>query len=83
MKAEIYPVCQQCGQVPRLGLYDGFRVHGRFFCTECEQKLIQVEDGSLFYMNMVQNIKEALFNKQLMARRRNKMNPLVGILRGL
>ncbi|MHB1652501.1 MAG: sigma factor G inhibitor Gin [Desulfitobacteriaceae bacterium] len=61
MKAELYPICQHCGQVPRLGLYDGFRVHGRFFCTECEKRLLEADGGSLFYMDMVRGIKEALF----------------------
>lgn len=49
----IYPICLSCGKVPQFGLYDGFRLQGRFFCTECENRLVEEEIGSSFYLHMV------------------------------
>ncbi|MDI6812972.1 MAG: sigma factor G inhibitor Gin [Desulfitobacteriaceae bacterium] len=54
---ELHPVCQSCGKVPYLGLYDGFRIHGRFFCTECEQRLLTEAIGSAFYLKMAQHLR--------------------------
>jgi len=53
----IQPICQACGQVPRFGLYDGFRVHGKFFCSECEQKLLAAAVGSPFYLHMSKKLR--------------------------
>lgn len=60
MRAEVYPVCRQCGEVPRQGLFDGFRIHGHFFCTECEKQLLKAEIGSHFYRQMAEGLKEAI-----------------------
>ncbi|KLU62083.1 inhibitor of sigma-G Gin [Peptococcaceae bacterium CEB3] len=64
MRAEVYPVCRQCGQVPRYGLFDGFRIHGNFFCTECQERLLSAEIGSPFYLAMAAGLKEALRQKR-------------------
>lgn len=53
----IHPICLSCGQVPYFGLYDGFRVHGKFFCSECEQRLLAEEAGSSFYLHIAAKLR--------------------------
>ena len=60
MKGLVYPVCAACGEVPRWGLYDGFRLKGRFFCSECEQKILSAEVGSAKYKEYMSVLREAL-----------------------
>ncbi len=60
-KGQILPVCCRCAQVPRNGLYDGFRVAGVFFCSDCQQELFMAEQGSPEYQEFLFIIKGLLF----------------------
>ena len=57
----VLPVCYRCAQVPRNGLYDGFRVEGMFFCSDCQQELFMAEQGSPEYQEFLFLIKRLLF----------------------
>jgi len=59
--AKILPVCYRCAQVPKNGLYDGFRVEGMFFCSDCQQDLFMAEQGSPEYQEFLFLIKGLLF----------------------
>lgn len=48
-EGKILPVCYRCTKVPKGGLYDGFRIQGMFFCSECQQELFSAEPGSPEY----------------------------------
>ncbi len=61
MERNIYPVCYHCGQVPEHGLYDGFRIRGRFFCSSCEQEILDTETGTTEYQNIIAFIRKAIF----------------------
>jgi hypothetical protein len=37
---KVYPICAICGNNPEYGLYDGFRINGKFICSKCEAELI-------------------------------------------
>lgn len=54
---KILPVCYRCTQVPKGGLYDGFRVQGMFFCADCQQELFSAEQGSPEYQEFLFLIK--------------------------
>lgn len=54
---KILPVCYRCTQVPKGGLYDGFRVQGMFFCSDCQQELFSAEQGSPEYQEFLFLIK--------------------------
>ena len=58
---KVFPVCYRCAQVPEKGLYDGFRVEGMFFCTDCQQELFMAEQGSPEYQEFLFLIKGLLF----------------------
>jgi len=60
-EGKVLPVCYRCAQVPKNGLYDGFRVGGMFFCSECQQELFMAEQGSPEYNEFLFLIKELLF----------------------
>lgn len=60
-EAKILPVCYRCAQVPRNGLYDGFRVDGMFFCSDCQQELFTAEQGSPEYQEFLFLIRGILF----------------------
>lgn len=53
----LIPVCQSCGKVPQFGLYDGFRLHGKFFCSECEKRLLEEEIGSSYYLHLAHQFR--------------------------
>ena len=61
MTATIYPVCRHCGQVPKLGLRDGFRLRGVFFCTECRNKMLTIEVGSPEYEDLFREMRQIIF----------------------
>lgn len=54
---KVLPVCYRCAQVPKEGLYDGFRVQGMFFCSDCQQELFTAEQGSPEYQEFMFLIK--------------------------
>jgi len=54
---KILPVCYRCTKVPKEGLYDGFRIQGMFFCSECQQELFSAEPGSPEYQEFMFLIK--------------------------
>ena len=54
---KILPVCYRCAQVPKEGLYDGFRVQGMFFCSDCQQELFTAEQDSPEYREFLFLIK--------------------------
>ena len=60
-EAKILPVCYRCAQVPKNGLYDGFRVEGMFFCSACQQELFTAGQGSPEYQEFMFLVKEILF----------------------
>ena len=59
--AKVLPVCYRCAQVPKNGLYDGFRVEGMFFCSDCQEELFMAEQGSPEYQEFLYLIKGLLF----------------------
>jgi Inhibitor of sigma-G Gin. len=61
MKGNIYPVCYHCGKIPELGLYDGFRIRGKFFCSSCEQGILAIEAGTQDYQDILACIRKAIF----------------------
>ncbi len=61
IEGKVLPVCYRCAQVPRNGLYDGFRVEGMFFCSDCQQELFMAEQGSPEYQEFLFLIKGLLF----------------------
>lgn len=60
-EGKVLPVCYRCTQVPKEGLYDGFRVQGMFFCSDCQQELFSAEQGSPEYQEFLFLIKGLLF----------------------
>jgi len=58
---KVLPVCYRCAQVPKNGLYDGFRVEGMFFCSDCQEELFMAEQGSPEYQEFLFFIKRLLF----------------------
>lgn len=56
-EGKLLPVCYRCTQVPKEGLYDGFRVQGMFFCSDCQQELFTAEQGSPEYHEFLFLIK--------------------------
>lgn len=56
-KGKVLPVCYRCTQVPQKGLYDGFRVQGMFFCSDCQRELFSAEQGSPEYQEFLFLIK--------------------------
>lgn len=58
---QVLPVCYRCAQVPKNGLYDGFRVAGIFFCSDCQQELFMAEQGTPEYQEFIFLIKGLLW----------------------
>lgn len=56
-RGKVLPVCYRCAQVPKEGLYDGFRVQGMFFCSDCQNQLFTAEQGSPEYQEFLFLIK--------------------------
>lgn len=56
-EGKILPVCYRCTRVPKEGLYDGFRVQGMFFCSDCQKELFTAEQGSPEYQEFMYLIK--------------------------
>ena len=52
-EGKVLPVCYRCTQVPREGLYDGFRVQGMFFCSDCQKELFAAEQDSPEYQEFL------------------------------
>ena len=59
-KGKVLPVCYRCAQVPKKGLYDGFRIERMFFCSNCRQELFMAEQGSPEYQEFLFLIKGLL-----------------------
>lgn len=60
-EGKVLPVCYRCAQVPKEGLYDGFRVQGMFFCSNCQEELFTAEQGSPEYHEFLYLIKGLIF----------------------
>ena len=60
-EGKVLPACYRCTQVPQNGLYDGFRVEGMFFCSDCQKELFMAEQGSPEYQEFLFLIKGLLF----------------------
>ncbi|MGI6120350.1 MAG: sigma factor G inhibitor Gin [Desulfosporosinus sp.] len=60
-EGKVLPVCCRCAQVPKNGLYDGFRVEGMFFCSDCQQELFNAEQDSPEYQEFLFIIKGLLY----------------------
>ncbi len=56
-EGKLFPVCYRCTRVPKEGLYDGFRVQGMFFCSNCQQELFTAEQGSPEYQEFLVLLK--------------------------
>ncbi len=59
-EGKVLPICYRCTQVPKEGLYDGFRVQGMFFCSDCQRELFSAEQGSAEYQDFILLIKGVL-----------------------
>lgn len=60
-EGKVLPVCYRCAQVPKNGLYDGFRVEGMFFCSDCQQEMFMAEQGSPEYLEFLFLIKGLIY----------------------
>ncbi|EGW36082.1 sigma factor G inhibitor Gin [Desulfosporosinus sp. OT] len=60
-EGRVLPVCYRCAQVPKNGLYDGFRVEGMFFCSDCQHELFTAEQDSPEYQEFLFLVKGLLF----------------------
>ncbi|ODA41557.1 sigma factor G inhibitor Gin [Desulfosporosinus sp. BG] len=60
-EGKVLPVCYRCAQVPKNGLYDGFRVEGMFFCSDCQHELFTAEQDSPEYQEFLCLVKGLLF----------------------
>lgn len=60
-EGKLLPVCYRCAQVPKKGLYDGFRVQGMFFCSDCQEELFSAEQGSPEYQEFMFLIKGSIY----------------------
>ncbi|WP_088226327.1 sigma factor G inhibitor Gin [Desulfosporosinus sp. FKB] len=60
-KGKVYPVCYRCAQVPKNGLYDGFRIRGMFFCSDCQQELYSADQNTPEYQEFLVLIQGLLF----------------------
>ncbi|NLP44520.1 MAG: inhibitor of sigma-G Gin [Peptococcaceae bacterium] len=58
---KIYPRCAICDQIPTKGLFDGFRLNGRFICSVCEKRIITAESGDMEYLKNMRNIRFILY----------------------
>lgn len=58
----LYPECSWCGKTPQQGLYDGFRLAGKFICTICEQHLLKADIGTQDYQTNVENMRKVLYS---------------------
>ncbi len=56
-EGKLLPACYRCTQVPKRGLYDGFRVQGMFFCSDCQEELFTAELDSPEYQEFLFLIK--------------------------
>jgi hypothetical protein len=62
-EGKVLPVCQRCAQIPKNGLYDGFRLKGMFFCSDCQRELFTAEQDSPEYQEFLFLVKGHLFNQ--------------------
>ncbi|WP_088188646.1 sigma factor G inhibitor Gin [Desulfosporosinus sp. FKA] len=60
-KGKVYPVCYRCAQVPKNGLYDGFRIRGMFFCSDCQRELYSADQDTPEYREFLVLIQGLLF----------------------
>lgn len=60
-EGKVLPVCYRCARVPKEGLYDGFRVQGMFFCSDCQRELFSAEQDSPEYQEFLFLIQGILF----------------------
>lgn len=61
-EGKVLPLCYRCAQVPKNGLYDGFRIAGMFFCSDCLQKMLMAEQDSSEYQEFLFLIKGLLYS---------------------
>ena len=61
-EGKVLPVCRRCAKIPKNGLYDGFRLEGMFFCSECQLELLTAEQDSPEYQEFLFLVKGLLFN---------------------
>lgn len=64
LTANIYPKCSICGQPPPNGLFDGFRLAGKFICSVCEKQITSLGVSSKEYLEAVNSIKKVLYKGQ-------------------
>ncbi len=57
----IYPICHACGKVPNAGLYDGFRLHRGFICSNCRDEMVSLEIGCQRYEQFKDIVRGILF----------------------
>jgi hypothetical protein len=58
----VLPVCYRCAQVPKNGLYNGLRVEGMLFCSDCLEELFSAEQDSPEYREYLFLVKGLLFD---------------------
>nr|WP_006717667.1 sigma factor G inhibitor Gin [Desulfitobacterium metallireducens] len=61
MNSQVLPRCKCCQEVPIQGLYDGIRIQGVLFCSECCHRIAMSSNSSIFYQRFFREIKNTLF----------------------
>lgn len=61
MSSQVLPRCQCCQGVPDEGLYDGIRIQGILFCSDCCHQMTLSPIDSFFYQRFLSGVKKALF----------------------
>jgi len=56
----LLPRCYLCGEVPSQGIHGGVKIRKAFICCECEQDIVNMEVGSIYYQTVINKLKEIL-----------------------
>lgn len=59
---KVCPKCYICGRLAPGGLYDGFRLSGKFVCSICENKILLADSTDDTYEEMKEAIKKVLLD---------------------
>ncbi|TCX49000.1 inhibitor of sigma-G Gin [Dehalobacter sp. 12DCB1] len=59
----IYPRCSLCRNTPLNGLYDGFRLAGKFICSACEEQIMTADVRTPKYQENLLLIRKVLYGQ--------------------